>query len=81
MSLSDSNSINLSVLSLKKMGTFVQNWARCKIEQNPQTLCVLKVLGRKGGGSVVAAAKEKIFFIAPADLFYGNLPLQGNGIN
>lgn len=42
---------------------------------------MLNVLGRKGGGSVVAAAKAKVLVIATADLLYGSLPLQENSVN
>lgn len=67
---------------LEEGGSFWSEWPHsAKLRKKPQTLCVLNVLGRKGGGSVVAAAKAKVLVIATADLLYGSLPLQENSVN
>lgn len=80
MSLSESHRINLSVLPLQQMGAFCQNVHILPNWEKPQNLCLLSVLGRKGGSSLVAAAKAKVLFIASADLLYGTLPLQENRV-
>lgn len=78
MSLSESHSINMSVLCLKKIGAFDQNGHTLQNWENPPNSVCAQHAGQK---RCRFNGKAKVLFIASADLLYGTLPLQENCVN